>query len=65
MTTYNRNLFNWFVVVMLASLVTLYFAVDTISLTLPPWDYCGWHETKAGTAFDCIQFDVETIVLKR
>lgn len=64
MTTYNRNLFVWFAVVTLASLVALYFAVDAISLTLPPWDYCGWHETKAGTAFDCIRFDVTPVTLK-
>jgi hypothetical protein len=44
--------------------LAIYLNADTISLTLPPWDFCGWHETKAGTAFDCIAYDVNVWALK-
>lgn len=42
----------------------MFYSLDSISITAPPWDYCGFTHNHIGTSFTCIQFDVEPWILK-
>lgn len=51
-------------VIAFTAMATLYLYADVISVSLPPWDMCGFNETKAGHAFVCIGYDVDTFRIK-
>ena len=60
-----RNVLYITIAALIIGALAIYLNADSISLTLPPWDFCGWHETKAGTAFDCIAYDADVWAIKR
>lgn len=63
-TMYRPSYYLYLLAALVIGLLALYLYADTIAITAPPWDYCGFHATHAGRALDCIRFDVDLINLK-
>ena len=60
----NINMVYLVIALALYAVLATYAAMDYIAITAPPWDYCGIHQTKAGTAFDCIRFGTDVVIIK-
>jgi len=64
-TTQKLSITLWLTIFLMLAAMFAYSYADFISITAPPWDACGFTETKAGTAFNCIRFDTDVIIIKR
>jgi hypothetical protein len=63
-TTYRPSIYAWLTALLVGVLLAAYLYADAISITAPPWDYCGFTTNHIGRSFTCIAFDVEPTILK-
>ena len=63
-TTYRPNTIYLIIALILFSIVALFIYADTIAITAPPWDYCGFTQTHIGDSFVCIGFDQDVSIIK-
>lgn len=63
-TTYEPKYYLWLIGLLVLAALAFYIYADAITITAPPWDFCGFNRTHIGNSFTCIAFDSDVVIIK-